>query len=115
MKHSIRVRFTLIFAGLMAAVLIGIWCVNNWMLEGFYIDQKVSALQMAYEEMDKLVIQKAKEGGSIGDEFLYPGDSGEQTEAMRLMGSLNDKYGITIVIIDKMCIRDRSPNASQNQ
>jgi hypothetical protein len=30
MKRSLRIRFTLIFTGLTAAILIGIWCVNNW-------------------------------------------------------------------------------------
>lgn len=102
MKHSIRVRFTLIFAGLMAAVLLGIWCVNNWMLEGFYIDQKVSVLRHAYEEMDKIVVQKAKEGGSIGDEFSSSLDTGDQTSAVQLLRTLNDKYNIMIVIIDSL-------------
>ncbi len=41
MKQSIRVRFTLIFIGLMAVILVGIWCINNWLLENFYITQKV--------------------------------------------------------------------------
>ena len=102
MKHSIKVRFTLIFAGLMAAVLIGIWCVNNWMLEGFYIDQKVSVLQLAYEEMDALVTAKAEEGGSISDEFSTSLDTGEQTAAVQLLRNLNDKYNIMIVIIDSL-------------
>lgn len=102
MKHSIRVRFTLIFVGLMAAVLMGIWCVNNWMLEGFYIDQKVAALQLAYDQMNMLVEQKAKEGGSISDEFSSSLDSGEQTEAVQLLRNLNDKYNIMIVIIDSL-------------
>ena len=36
MKHSIRVRFTMIFIGLMAAVLLTLWAVNSFFLEGFY-------------------------------------------------------------------------------
>ena len=35
MKHSIRVRFTMIFIGLMAAVLLTLWAVNSFFLEGF--------------------------------------------------------------------------------
>ncbi len=102
MKHSIRVRFTLIFAGLMAAVLLGIWCVNNWMLEGFYIDRKVSVLQLAYEEMNELVVEKAKEGRSIGEEFSTSLDTGEQTPAVQLLRNLNDKYNIMMVVIDSL-------------
>ena len=49
MKRSLRIRFTLIFTGLTAAILIGIWCVNNWMLESFYVQDKVQTLELAYE------------------------------------------------------------------
>ena len=52
MKRSLRVRFTMIFIGLMAIILIGIWCVNNLMLEWFYINQKVDALQLGYTKMN---------------------------------------------------------------
>lgn len=45
MKRSLRIRFTLIFTGLTAAILIGIWCVNNWMLESFYVQDKVQTLE----------------------------------------------------------------------
>ena len=30
MKHSIRVKFTMIFIGLMAAVLVSMWAVNSF-------------------------------------------------------------------------------------
>lgn len=104
MKHSIRVRFTIVFMGLTAFMLIGIWCVNNWLLEDFYIDKKVGVLKQAYEEMDKLVVEKAVAGGSISDEFenntsIY---EGEQTSAVQLLRTLNDKYNIMIVIIDSV-------------
>ena len=33
MKHSIRVKFTMIFIGLMAAVLVSMWAVNSFFLE----------------------------------------------------------------------------------
>ncbi len=102
MKHSIRVRFTLIFLGLTILIFVGIWCVNNWMLEGFYVQEKVSALQMAYEEMNALVMEKAEEGKSISEEFADVDalDSGEQTAAVGLLKTLNDKYNIMTVIVD---------------
>ena len=77
MKRSILVRFTMIFIGLMAAILLGIWGVNNWMLEGFYINQKVNALKLAYSEMNELVTEKQKDGGSIGEEFTESIDGEE--------------------------------------
>ena len=102
MRQSIRVRFTLIFIGLMAIIFLGIWSINNLMLEGFYIDQKVSALQMAYDQMDSLVLESIEEGKTIGDEFTGSNslDSGEQTAAVELLKRLNDKYNIMTVIVD---------------
>lgn len=102
MKHSIRGRFTLIFVSLVAAILLGIWGVNNWLLEGYYVNQKVTTLQTAYDAMNELVMEKAATGGSISDEFPDVGslDSGEQTEAVRLLQVLNDKYNITTLIVD---------------
>ncbi len=101
-KKSIRGRFTLIFISLTAAILVGIWCVNNWMLEGFYIDSKVSALQMAYDEMNEFVVESMEAGQSISDEFESGTalDSGEQTEPVRFLKTLNDKYSIMTVMVD---------------
>lgn len=106
MKHSIRSRFTLIFVGLTALILIGIWCINNWMLEGFYIEEKVSVLQRAYDDIDELVMQKQAEGGSIGDEFknyksMYDYET-DQTPAVQLLRTLNDKYNITLMLMDSV-------------
>lgn len=101
MKRSIRIRFTMIFIGLMAAILIGIWCVNNWMLEWFYINQKVDALELGYARMNELVMEKWKAGGSINDEFITDSYGQEvQTPAIELLRNLGDQYNITVVIID---------------
>lgn len=102
MKQSIRIRFTMIFVGLTAAALLGIWCMNNWLLEGFYIEQKISALQLGYEKMDELVMTSLEEGNTIGDEFPDSGSlyGGEQTKAVQLLRQLNDKYNVMTVIVD---------------
>jgi len=91
----------MIFIGLMAVILIGIWCVNNWMLEGFYINQKVEALQLGYARMNELVVEKWEAGGSINDEFITDSSGEEvQTPAIELLRNLGDQYNITILIID---------------
>lgn len=101
-KKSIRGRFTLIFISLTAAILIGIWCVNNWLLESFYVDSKVSALQTAYDQLNRFVVECAEAGRSISDEFEFSTalDSGEQTEPVRLLRTLDDKHGIMTVLVD---------------
>lgn len=112
MKHSIRLRFTLIFVGLTAFILIGIWCVNNWMLESFYVQEKVSVLRQAYEDMDALVVKKMEQGGSISDELMNNSSfyEGEQTPATRLLRTLIEKDNIMIVIVDS--INDRAITSS---
>lgn len=91
----------MIFIGLMAIILIGIWCVNNLMLEWFYINQKVDALQLGYTKMNELVMEKWEAGGSINDEFITDSNGEEiQTPAIELLRNLGDQYNITMVIID---------------
>ena len=59
MKHSIRVRFTMIFIGLMAAVLLTLWAVNSFFLEGFYTNEKLKLLEEVYDKLNEFVIEKA--------------------------------------------------------
>ena len=68
MKHSIRVRFTMIFIGLMAAVLLTLWAVNSFFLEGFYTNEKLKLLEEAYEQLNEFVIDKAEDGENIIDD-----------------------------------------------
>ena len=42
----------MIFVGLMAAVLITLWAVNSFFLEGFYTKQKLKLLEDAYEQLN---------------------------------------------------------------
>ena len=51
LKHSIRLRFTLIFIGLTAAVIICLWGANTWWLEGFYMQEKIKDLEQAYAQV----------------------------------------------------------------
>ncbi|MCD8278510.1 MAG: two-component sensor histidine kinase, partial [Enterocloster citroniae] len=103
MRQSIRVRFTMIFVGLMAAVLITLWAVNSFFLEGFYTKQKLKLLEDAYEQLNEFVIAKAEEGENITDDLqsLYSKD-GEQNEASRMLRLMSEKYNTTIVIVDSM-------------
>lgn len=103
MKHSIRVRFTMIFIGLMAAVLITLWAVNSFFLEGFYTRQKLKLLENAYNQLNEFAIQKADEGENITDDLknLYT-KGGVQNDASRMLRLMSEKYNTTIVIVDSM-------------
>ncbi len=102
MKHSIRVRATLLFVGLTALLLLGIWGANNLLLERFYVNRQVTVLRQAYREIDALVAKHIAEGGSIRDEFPDDGsfDSGDQTEGVQLLRRLGDQNNIMTIIVD---------------
>lgn len=103
MKHSIRVRFTLIFVGLMAAALFATWGINNFFLEKYYIADKLNILEDAYRQLNALVMEQIQEGESISDELesLYSVD-GEQTRLSELIRLLNEKYNTTVAIVDSL-------------
>lgn len=67
MKRSIRHRFMVIFIGMMAAMLLAIWAINNWWLEGYYTSQKLGAMEEAYARLDAVVMDKVAAGEEIGD------------------------------------------------
>lgn len=101
-KKSIRIRFSVIFIGLMATILLGIWAVNNWMLEGFYINQKVNALELAYLEVNALVTEKLAQGEYLSDDFVNGVDNEDekQVRTLELLRNLSDKYNISLLIVD---------------
>ena len=61
----------MIFIGLMAAVLLTLWAVNSFFLEGFYTNEKLKLLEEAYERLNEFVIDKAEDGENIIDCLLY--------------------------------------------
>ena len=74
MKRSIRFRFTTLFIGMLAAVLLAIWVINSFFLEQYYINDKVKILQDAYEQLNDCAVEQALEGRSeerrVGKECL---------------------------------------------
>lgn len=104
MKHSIRYRFTLIFIGLTAFILLAIWCINNWMLQSFYIADKVQVLEDAYAQVNDIVMENYKEGRSISEEFQAESAAeNEQTGSLnQILREFGDKFNITVVIYDSV-------------
>ena len=102
MKHSIRTRFTLIFTGIMALVLIVMYVINSQFLESYYMRQMVGTLQTAYNTLDTVVLQTEKAGRTLPevmqDEF---GQSGEDSTVVSIFRELNDNSNINVVMIDQ--------------
>lgn len=93
MRRSIRTRFTMIFVGLTAMVIIIIWCVNNWWLETYYLIDKLHVLEEAYTMIDKIILDEKglSDDGTLGEEY---------SDISSVIRELRDKYNIAIVVYD---------------
>ena len=108
LKHSIRLRFTLIFIGLTAAVIICLWGANTWWLEGFYMREKVKDLELAYAQVDGLIKEEQEAGRDIAQQFKALDDLRRREEhsafadnaLIKLIQDLNEKSNITLLIMD---------------
>lgn len=102
MKYSIRIRFTLIFIGIMAFLIGVMFMVNNIFLSRYYFNEKVSSLKLSYETVDEVVRMADASDRTIvelvGDEF---GQNTTDTPVSAMFRSLNDQSNINIVMIDK--------------
>lgn len=102
MKYTIRRRITMIFAGLIILILLVIWGVNSWWLEDFYIQEKVQALETAYNSIDEKVLEIAAAGGKITDGFSEDEDQAhsDSDSLAYLIREFSEKYNTAIVLID---------------
>ena len=101
MKRSVRTTFIGLFIGLMAIVLLAVWAMNSFFLEKYYLNDKLNILQDTYTQINAYAMEKAAAGENIMDDLqsLYSKD-GEQNEITRLIRNINEKYNITIVVVD---------------
>ena len=72
MKHSIRFRFTVVFAGMMALAIAAILAINTGFLEDFYVGEKVKALQEAYTKIDSILIELGEQGKDMTEGLYTP-------------------------------------------
>ena len=74
MKHSIRFRFTMVFAGMMALAIAAILAINSCLLEDFYMKEKVKALEEAYVRIDRVLTELEAEGKDMTEGFYTRDD-----------------------------------------
>lgn len=84
MKYSIKQQIAFIFIGVMTGTIILCWFVNSTFLENYYIQNKTSALQAAYESVS---------------EAVNTGDVNSSDFNLKLR-KICDMYNISMVVID---------------
>ena len=102
-KSSIKWRFTGIFMGLIAVLLIAILMANSFFLEGYYTMQKVSTLENAYSTLDAMLGNSTDTDDRVDQ--LFPSNydtSNPQTEtpATTYLKSLSETSNVSVIIID---------------
>lgn len=102
LKHSIRVRFTLVFIGVVAFLILLQCVINAKFLQRYYMDEKINVLKQEYSSMDSMVHEIAEEGKTltevVADAF---GQNLMDSPAVAKIRSLNDASNINFVMIDR--------------
>ncbi len=117
-RHSIRHRIMVIFMGLMAFLLLSVWAMNNFWLEGYYVTQKQKVMEQAYMQINGVVMEIAEEGLDVSDALMEelaqewsawsrgrenPAEEEPETAKPALLGTIRaygEQNNITTVLID---------------
>ena len=111
MKHSIRTRITLHFAGMMALMILITWFVNSRFLESFYISEKVKVLEQGYATIDSILQQQHENGESMTEGFVtddnyayrvrpYSAETAEEGELAKTLRRLSEESNTSIVMVN---------------
>ena len=102
MKNLIRTRFTLIFIGITALVIFGMYAVNNYFLEKYYMNQMIKGMQTAYQKVDHLMTDLESRGKTLTEVVKEElGQSSADTSVAAVFRELNDNSNINVVLIDE--------------
>ncbi len=96
MRHSIRTRITFIFIGLTVLILLAVWAANTWLLEDYYVQDKIKILEKGYTSIDT-ILQKCP----LSE--LEPYSEGSNADELsEVLKDLGDRYNTTIVLVDNV-------------
>ena len=96
MRHSIRTIITFIFIGLTVLILLAVWAANTWLLEDYYVQDKIKILEKGYTSIDT-ILQKCP----LSE--LEPYSEGSNADELsEVLKDLGDRYNTTIVLVDNV-------------
>ena len=101
---SIRTRMTVIFVGLMMAMIAVIWGINKWYLEKYYITEKVESIEAAYDAFNWQLESNAERGISIQEAMKREQDADgniKEGNLQKLFRDFSDKANVSMLMIDK--------------
>ena len=100
MKHSIRVRVTIVYMLSIIFILLGTLAMNSWGLERFYLDTTVRQISSAYERINTIVMQAHENDEEILSEIDRYVEGTATHQLADIISEYSDKYNTTIVVAD---------------
>ena len=98
-KKSIRLRITLIFIAITAALIFAMFLLNRFFLAPFYLNEKVKTLEEAYNSLNGLMTGADGNGTDFSE--IVSGDFHDKdNEWISLIRRYTDRSNMDIVIID---------------
>jgi len=100
---TLRSRLTVTYIVLVAILVVTIWGVNHWYLEKYYISEKVTSLNDAYETIDRQIAANREAGVSIAEAMRQEQSiRGDITEGnlRKLIREFSDTSNVSILMID---------------
>lgn len=94
MKHSLRVKTTIITIISLSFIIFFTWAVNIGGLEKFYMWRKLNEIVRVYDELNEVVMNIEESGENISD------DADDKLHS--IVRNSSDYYNITIAVIDSI-------------
>ena len=94
---------TVIFVGLMMAMIAVIWGINKWYLEEYYIKEKVASIEAAYDAFNWQLEANAEQGISIQEAMKREQDADgniKEGNLQKLFRDFSDKANVSMLMID---------------
>ena len=94
---------TVIFVGLMMAMIAVIWGINKWYLEKYYITEKVESIEAAYDAFNWQLESNAERGISIQEAMKREQDADgniKEGNLQKLFRDFSDKANVSMLMID---------------
>jgi len=103
MMKSMRTRLTVVYVGLMVLLIVTVWGVNRWYLEYYYISQKMKALNVTYDAIDRQIAENRENGISIEEAMKREQDAYgniEEGNLQKLVWDFCEMSNVSMVMID---------------
>ena len=101
MRHSIRKKFTLIFVGLFAVLVLAMLIFYSFFLLRFYRNEKIKQLQNAYETIDNAIISVEEQGEDLLSILKDDYDRNTlDSDCISMLRNLSERSNIDIVMMN---------------